>query len=203
MKEYSNGSCKNREWECYVPVIVFHFPLPRGIAVEVILREITPTCIPLPHGGYFLINSTASPPPLCRQSHCPLEITFPRIAAWRGTVFLRVSPGQCGTRISKSQCTFTDPQWRKMNQYSSFPPHFQGPFPGIPGGGVGWGPWNTLTGTLTWPIPPYHDWDARSIYPLSPPLFLLHPSSSSSSSSSSCALVISSLPSRVRFFFLF
>ena len=92
-----------------------------------------------------------------RQSHCPLEIffsnfhcystayctwyeativnstTFHRIVAWRDTVFLRVSPAQRVSPSSKSHRTSTDPQC------SSFPPHFHGPLPGIPGGRVGWG----------------------------------------------------------------
>ena len=146
---------------CNAPVNVFHGPppLPRGIAVELILREINSTCISLPHGGQFLINSTAPMKDICRQSHCPLEIfwgnfhcyctcpmlvwgnilinstTFPRIAAWWGTLFLRVSPAQCVVGMSKSHRTFTAPQWRKMNQFSSFPLYFHCPFPGIPGGG--------------------------------------------------------------------
>ena len=54
-------------------------PLPRGVAVKLILREITATCIPLPHashGGQFLINSSAPMKNICRKSHCPLEIFF-------------------------------------------------------------------------------------------------------------------------------
>ncbi len=122
------------------------------------------TCIPLPQGGQFLINSTTPMKNICRQSHCPLEIffgnltnfhcyctspvliwgnilvnstTFLCIAAWWGAVFLCVSLAQCVVRMSKSHSTITNPQWRKMNQFSSFSPHFHGPFPGIPGVGGG------------------------------------------------------------------
>ncbi len=95
-------------------------PPPWGIAVELILREINSTCIPLPHGGQF--NKFHCPhEEHCWQSHCPLQIFFGNfhcystayftwyeativksttftcimcIVAWQDTIFLHFSPAQ-------------------------------------------------------------------------------------------------------------